>query len=206
MLKFRNQFTFVDQKIYRGCLSDSTNDRLMCDQSEKHQLGFCDTCSGSGCNNQTKMAKPKLSCLKCNDEKACAYHQYAQDAEPCQKIVLFGDKESCFTYHLNSKCIYLFIFLSKFKLSLMDSRILEFLLPVKTSFGETFLLVSSSKSSKCQFSANFLLFQLIRVFKDSTEVKRGCTLDVSGSDTKWCVEEDGCEKCSTHACNMKNVM
>lgn len=111
LLKLTNLFTFVDQKIFRGCLSDSSNARLMCDQSEKHKLGFCDTCSGSGCNNQPKMAKPKLSCLKCNDEKICAFSQYSHDARPCQKNVLFGDKESCFTRRSDSnEFMFLFCF------------------------------------------------------------------------------------------------
>lgn len=95
-------FYFVDQKIYRGCLSDSSDERLMCDLSQKYKLGFCDICSGSGCNNQPKEVKPKLSCLKCNDEKSCALAQNASDAKPCQKNVLFGDKESCFTYQFKS--------------------------------------------------------------------------------------------------------
>lgn len=97
-----NVFHFIDQKIYRGCLSDSSNERLMCDQSEKHQLGVCSTCTGSGCNKQPKFQKPKLSCLKCDDEKSCAYPQKSFDAEPCQKNVLFGDEESCFTYQNKS--------------------------------------------------------------------------------------------------------
>lgn len=88
--------------MYRGCLSDSSNDRLMCDQSEEHKLGICAKCSESGCNNHPKLAKPKLSCIKCEDEKACAFGQDAQDAKLCETNVPFGVEESCFTYNVNS--------------------------------------------------------------------------------------------------------
>lgn len=93
---------FVDQKMYRGCLSDSSNERLMCDQSEEHKLGTCIRCSEAGCNNQPKLAAPKLSCLKCEDAKACAFAQDVHDAKPCEKNVRFGVKESCYTYNFNS--------------------------------------------------------------------------------------------------------
>lgn len=105
--------------MYRGCLSDSSNDRLMCDQSVKYKLGFCATCSGSGCNDQPKLAKPKLSCVKCDDEKSCTYVQYANDAVPCNKNVLFGVVESCFTHYSNSKD---FIYFRNFRIFTFYSR------------------------------------------------------------------------------------
>lgn len=126
MQKFTNLFTFIDQKIYRGCLSDSSDGRLMCDQSEKYNLGFCDMCSGSECNNQPKMTKPKLSCLKCNDEKACAFAQDTYDARPCHKNVLFGQKESCFTHQFDSNGFFSIFYLK----SKLCFRSLEFLLPI----------------------------------------------------------------------------
>lgn len=88
--------------MYRGCLSESSNGRLLCDEGEKQNLGFCKRCSESGCNNIPKITEPKLSCFKCNDEKACAFAQDVQAPQACKNEVHFGDEESCFTHSFDS--------------------------------------------------------------------------------------------------------
>lgn len=108
--------------MYRGCLSDPSNERLLCDQSGEHKLGTCTKCSKSGCNNQPKWAAPKLSCLKCENTKACAFLQDASDAIPCQKYVPFGITESCYTYHIPGNA---FFYLLSYQFFHSNSKILD---------------------------------------------------------------------------------
>lgn len=56
----------------------------------------------SGCNNQKKFRKPQLSCVKCNDREECAFGQDPTAAIACEKDVVFGDVETCFTLTNNS--------------------------------------------------------------------------------------------------------
>lgn len=65
------------------------------------------------------------------------------------------------------------------------------------------IVISFYFDEKLSFSS--FLLELIRfLFEDTSKVWRGCTLDDGGSDTQWCTEENGCEKCSKSACNVKN--
>lgn len=86
-----------DKKIFRGCLTDSTNSRLLCEQDGT----TCVKCSLSGCNNQPKFKDPSLSCVKCNDTTDCAYGQNLNAAEVCQNSVPFAVSESCYMRIVN---------------------------------------------------------------------------------------------------------
>lgn len=87
-----------DKKMFRGCLSDASDVRLKCEKSDERNLGTCVKCSGSGCNNQPKVAKSKLSCFKCIDSKECAFGQNGTDPVSCVDKVPFGIQESCYTH------------------------------------------------------------------------------------------------------------
>lgn len=100
--------------MYRGCLSDSSQARLMCGLDETDQRGVCVKCSTSGCNNQPKFDKPRLSCLKCQNDKECAFGQDASRARRCIKDLMFGDEETCFTQVINGNFEFMFDFFSIF--------------------------------------------------------------------------------------------
>lgn len=87
--------------MFRGCLSDATEERLLCEGSNEDGLGSCVKCTTNGCNNQPKFIPPQLSCVKCSDWKECAYGQDASTATACVKDVLFGSKETCFVHSIN---------------------------------------------------------------------------------------------------------
>lgn len=86
--------------MYRGCLSDASNDRLMCEQNDP-EIGKCVKCSENGCNNQPKVKKAEISCVQCEDATDCAYGQVAANAKTCIEDVIFGNEESCFTQSLS---------------------------------------------------------------------------------------------------------
>lgn len=87
--------------MYRGCLSDSSEARLMCELNGKHQNGTCRRCSGSGCNDQPKFGRPELSCVKCNNDRECAFGQDAAKAQQCTEDVMFGEEETCFVHAIS---------------------------------------------------------------------------------------------------------
>lgn len=90
----------VDKKMYRGCLGDESTARLMCEKNDP-AIGKCVKCSEDGCNNQPKLKKAEISCVKCNDAIDCAYGQVSANASDCIKDVIFGNEESCFTQSLS---------------------------------------------------------------------------------------------------------
>lgn len=100
----------IDRKIFRGCLSDSSEPRLLCERGD--EFGKCVKCPSSGCNNQSKFRKPQLSCIKCSDSENCAFGYDPSAAEPCTQDVTFGDEESCFVHKIEGNFIYL-----KYKIS-----------------------------------------------------------------------------------------
>lgn len=85
----------ADKKMHRGCLSDATESRLMCELDE---TGICMKCSSSGCNNHPKRGKPQFSCLKCSDDDGCTSGQNASESVPCTGDVTFDEEETCFTH------------------------------------------------------------------------------------------------------------
>ncbi|XP_031624827.1 uncharacterized protein LOC116341726 [Contarinia nasturtii] len=98
-------FTYVNQekKIFRGCLSDQSETRLLCDRADKHENGTCVKCRSDSCNNQPRLRKPNLSCMSCTETetKECAFGQDSSKAIACENQVVFGDKETCFTRFVN---------------------------------------------------------------------------------------------------------
>lgn len=86
-------------------MSDSTNARMLCNVAVESKIGTCHKCSSDGCNNQPKFRKPTLSCMKCTgtDSEECAFGQNLSNAVACEKPVVFGDKETCFTHSFNGK-------------------------------------------------------------------------------------------------------
>lgn len=73
VLKFRLLLILLDKNIVRGCMSDSTEQRLLCESANKYNNGSCVVCNGSDCNNQPKYGKAKLSCMSCSGAEDCAF-------------------------------------------------------------------------------------------------------------------------------------
>lgn len=88
--------------MYRGCLSDTSEARLLCERGDN---GTCAKCPNSGCNDRSKFRKPKLSCIQCSDSESCAFGYDPKEAKPCTQEVAFGDEESCFVHKTESKYI-----------------------------------------------------------------------------------------------------
>lgn len=96
--------------MYRGCMSDGSEPQLKCGLATEHGKGKCVKCSKPGCNDQPKLAKPKLSCLKCSDDKECAFGQESSEAEPCKNDVKFGEEETCFTHAISGNWLISFVY------------------------------------------------------------------------------------------------
>lgn len=86
--------------MFRGCLSDTSDARLLCERG--NEFGACHKCPESGCNDQSKLRKPTIGCIKCNNAESCAFGHDQVDALPCTEDVLFGEVESCFTQRIES--------------------------------------------------------------------------------------------------------
>lgn len=98
----------LDKKIFRGCLSDASDERLLCERVNEHKNGSCVKCNTTGCNNQPKIEKPTLSCMNCTGSQECAFGLISLNASvPCKRPVLFGDKETCYTQSTDGIVIFL---------------------------------------------------------------------------------------------------
>lgn len=94
--------------MFRGCLSDASNQRLLCERVNEDGNGTCIKCNTSGCNNQPKLKQPTLSCMNCTDSEVCAFGLDLKSSNltiACEKPVLFGDKETCFTQWISGNCL-----------------------------------------------------------------------------------------------------
>lgn len=85
----------TDKKMYRGCKSDATKERQLCDAEDN---GTCVKCSDDGCNDHPMYGTPTLSCINCHDANECGFGQNVSTAAACKEAVLFGAKESCFVH------------------------------------------------------------------------------------------------------------
>ncbi|XP_055307068.1 uncharacterized protein LOC129571321 [Sitodiplosis mosellana] len=97
-------FTYIgpDKKVFRGCLSDATEQRLLCELVNEHKNGSCVKCDRSGCNKQPKFVQPKLSCMHCTDSEECAFGlRFSNQTMACKNPVVFGDEETCFTHSIS---------------------------------------------------------------------------------------------------------
>lgn len=82
-------------EMHRGCLSDTSYARMLCDQG----FGVCKKCSFNGCNNEPKHRPSTLSCMHCNDSAECAFGLDESKHYRCHKMPLFGDVETCYTFN-----------------------------------------------------------------------------------------------------------
>lgn len=87
---------FPDNKISRGCLTDTANSRILCNES----FPTCEICTRDACNNHPKLRAAKLSCFQCNDTEKCGYGQMVPMANNavCTNDVMFSHTESCFVH------------------------------------------------------------------------------------------------------------
>lgn len=91
---------FTDEHVYRGCLSDSSDHRLLCDQDQKKNRS-CITCEKSGCNDTPKIRNSTLSCIQCKASHECAFGFERDSAGRCKEGVRLGLEESCYVYFRN---------------------------------------------------------------------------------------------------------
>lgn len=91
-------FSSIDEHVYRGCLSDSSDQRLLCDKEQK-QNHSCITCEKSGCNDTPKIRPSTLSCIKCEKSPDCAFGFEKDSAAKCKADVRLGLEESCYIYY-----------------------------------------------------------------------------------------------------------
>lgn len=94
-------FQFSDNHVYRGCLSDSSDHRLLCDQDQNENRS-CITCEKSGCNDTPKIRPPTSSCIQCSKSSECTFGFEKDSAASCKEDVRLGLEESCYTYYRNS--------------------------------------------------------------------------------------------------------
>lgn len=105
----------ADKKMFRGCLSDATNERLLCELVNEHQNGSCVKCNTTGCNNQPKYKKPKLSCMKCTGSKECAFGLVdTVNSTDCKEQVVFGEEETCYTQTIDGRFFFFSIIVPKY--------------------------------------------------------------------------------------------
>lgn len=100
---------YVDNKIYRGCLTDTSDHRLLCEKADPNKSDLCLKCTGTGCNNEAKIRPPSISCVQCDKSVECAFGQDKKNATKCKTDVSFGDEESCYTHYSLSKFKQFFI-------------------------------------------------------------------------------------------------
>lgn len=93
----RSFFSMKENKIYRGCLTDPSEERLLCDQQVPNKTKKCVKCGESGCNDLPKIRKASLSCVHCDKSEECAFGQQKEKAIPCQNDVPFSHQETCYT-------------------------------------------------------------------------------------------------------------
>lgn len=96
---FMNLNHILDNIIYRGCLTDTSDHRLLCEKDDPNKKDLCLKCRASGCNNVAKVRPPSLSCIHCDKSAECAFGQDKKKATLCKSDVTFGAYESCYTHH-----------------------------------------------------------------------------------------------------------
>lgn len=95
--------------MFRGCLSDATNERLLCERVNEYENGTCVKCNTTGCNNQSKFREPTLSCMNCTGSDDCAFGLESLNFPyVCEKQILFGDEETCFTQWISGNCFFFY--------------------------------------------------------------------------------------------------
>lgn len=94
LLRFsRNSVLYVEKGLDRGCVSDISESRVKC----QTKIGSCDMCDEDGCNTHPYKAESDLECITCADDKECAFGQLLDLSKPCERKVMFGQNETCFT-------------------------------------------------------------------------------------------------------------
>lgn len=93
-----------DNKIYRGCLTDNTEARLLCGKDDGDHCVKCET---TGCNDVPRIRSPSLSCITCNQTDECAFGHRKKSATDCVNDVKLGSYESCYTFSHPSEFEYL---------------------------------------------------------------------------------------------------
>lgn len=97
--------------MYRGCISDNTKQRMLCDEETPNKEGICKKCSESGCNDMPRSKSPSISCVHCDKSLECAYGQNETNLIACKGDIKFGTEESCYT-HYGKTILFLQIYFS----------------------------------------------------------------------------------------------
>ncbi|XP_055309662.1 uncharacterized protein LOC129573299 [Sitodiplosis mosellana] len=211
-------FLAADNKIYRGCMTDTNDHRLLC---EKDKKGLCLKCGETGCNNMARIRPPSLSCVHCGKSAECSFGQDEKDATQCKTNVPFGAEESCYTqYSLDGS-------LTERGCTLDAKKTLESLQDTeKISFcSETGCNDKNIKQSQCVACKSGFDGQCAKISDVDSLIKqckgkyshekrgcytmlknemvhRGCIKDLSKDDYATCQNKENCELCMEDNCNI----
>lgn len=93
----------TDQNIvHRGCMTDPTYPEMCLSDPDR-----CRTCTTSGCNFESVMKAPTMSCIDCDTTQvpACRWGWSVSMAKKCEQEIFFFEKESCYTLTVSDQTI-----------------------------------------------------------------------------------------------------
>ncbi|XP_055308419.1 uncharacterized protein LOC129572481 [Sitodiplosis mosellana] len=224
---FDQCFTYInkDNKMFRGCLSDSTPIRLECEAYGDNKQGNCVKCKGSGCNDQPKVKQAELSCTKCSDAKECAFGQSLSAAIVCLNDVTFGDQESCFVHTIPGSstvergCTLDVNATNWCKEEIGCEKCLRKGCNTQNVRHSWCLRCQSDVKGDCAKISNPNEFieecdhlpytyskrGCYTIFRGGN-VTRGCNIDLSEDEYENCRRDDSCELCSDDYCNKEEII
>lgn len=90
-----------DKVVHRGCMSDASAEMCLNDTDK------CRSCQTSGCNSESVMKAPELSCITCDsmNDVECNWGWMASLAGKCKKEIFFHEEESCYTLSVSDQTI-----------------------------------------------------------------------------------------------------
>ncbi|XP_031624689.1 prestalk protein-like isoform X2 [Contarinia nasturtii] len=216
-------YTYLeDNKMYRGCLTDQSDHRLLC-EDDSNKKGACVKCTETGCNNVPKTRPPSLSCVRCGKSEECAFGQDKKNAVPCSNIVPFGVDESCFIrYNLvdgwavrgctnddddktptfpNNNTL-----LCRTSTCNYDNVIRSSCVSCESGLKGKCAEISDEKSlvKQCEGTYPYEYRGCFTIMKNKT-VHRGCIKDLSEEEYEICKSDGNCDLCLESNCNRNSV-
>lgn len=100
-------YFFLDENssVHRGCLSDTDNATVSCQEDEIK----CKTCQTSNCNSESVMKEPELTCITCDtthsDECNWGFAVTSGSAKKCEKERYFYEEETCYILAVSDQTI-----------------------------------------------------------------------------------------------------
>lgn len=95
-------FHITDEKVvHRGCMSDATAEMCLKDPLK------CRSCQTSGCNSESVMKAPQLSCISCDTTGGveCNWGWLMSRIAKCKHEIFFYEEESCHVLTVSNQTI-----------------------------------------------------------------------------------------------------